>query len=40
MDTSHGCIRLTNWDAGLLASNIKKGMPVVFVDQPQGDRKS
>lgn len=37
---SHGCIRLTNWDAGLLASNIKKGMPVVFVDQPQGDRKS
>jgi lipoprotein-anchoring transpeptidase ErfK/SrfK len=37
---SHGCIRLTNWDAGLLASNIKKGMPVVFIDQPQGDRKS
>jgi lipoprotein-anchoring transpeptidase ErfK/SrfK len=37
---SHGCIRLTNWDAGLLASNIKKGMPVVFIDQPRGDRKS
>jgi lipoprotein-anchoring transpeptidase ErfK/SrfK len=33
---SHGCVRLTNWDAGLLASNIKKGTPVVFVDQPQG----
>jgi lipoprotein-anchoring transpeptidase ErfK/SrfK len=33
---SHGCVRLTNWDAGLLASNIKKGTPVVFVDEPQG----
>jgi lipoprotein-anchoring transpeptidase ErfK/SrfK len=37
---SHGCVRLTNWDAGLLGSNIKKGTPVVFVDQPQGGRKS
>jgi lipoprotein-anchoring transpeptidase ErfK/SrfK len=37
---SHGCVRLTNWDAGLLGSNIKKGTPVIFVDQPQGDRKS
>jgi lipoprotein-anchoring transpeptidase ErfK/SrfK len=33
---SHGCVRLTNWDAGLLASNVKKGTSVVFVDQPQG----
>jgi lipoprotein-anchoring transpeptidase ErfK/SrfK len=31
---------LTNWDVGLLAGNIKKGTPVVFVDAPQGDRKS
>jgi lipoprotein-anchoring transpeptidase ErfK/SrfK len=37
---SHGCVRLTNWDAGLLANNIKKGTPVVFVEQPQGDPKS
>jgi lipoprotein-anchoring transpeptidase ErfK/SrfK len=33
---SHGCVRLTNWDVGLLGSNIKKGTPVVFVDQSQG----
>jgi len=37
---SHGCVRLTNWDVGLLGSNVKKGTPVVFVDGPQGDRKS
>jgi lipoprotein-anchoring transpeptidase ErfK/SrfK len=37
---SHGCVRLTNWDAGLLANNTKKGTPVVFVDQPQGERKN
>jgi lipoprotein-anchoring transpeptidase ErfK/SrfK len=37
---SHGCVRLTNWDAGLLGSNVKKGTPVVFVDEPQGGRKS
>ncbi len=37
---SHGCVRLTNWDAGLLGSNIKKGTPVVFVDESQGGRKS
>jgi lipoprotein-anchoring transpeptidase ErfK/SrfK len=30
---SHGCIRLTNWDATLLGSNIRKGTPVDFVDQ-------
>ncbi|HEY2210231.1 MAG TPA: L,D-transpeptidase [Bradyrhizobium sp.] len=33
---SHGCVRLTNWDVGLLGSNLKKGTPVVFVDQSQG----
>jgi lipoprotein-anchoring transpeptidase ErfK/SrfK len=37
---SHGCVRLTNWDAGLLGRNIKKRTPVVFVDEPQGGRKS
>ena len=37
---SHGCVRLTNWDVGLLGSNVKKGTPVVFVEGPQGDRKS
>lgn len=37
---SHGCVRLTNWDAALLGTNIKKGTPVVFVDEAQGDRKS
>jgi lipoprotein-anchoring transpeptidase ErfK/SrfK len=37
---SHGCVRLTNWDVGLLGSNIKKGTPVVFIDEAQGGRKS
>jgi len=27
---SHGCVRLTNWDAIALASMVKKGMPVQF----------
>lgn len=29
---SHGCIRLTNWDALALAKLVKKGTPVDFVD--------
>jgi lipoprotein-anchoring transpeptidase ErfK/SrfK len=37
---SHGCVRLTNWDAALLGSNIKKGTPVVFVEESQGGGKS
>lgn len=37
---SHGCVRLTNWDAVLLGTNVKKGTPVVFVDQPMANRKS
>jgi lipoprotein-anchoring transpeptidase ErfK/SrfK len=37
---SHGCVRLTNWDANLLGKNIKKGTPVVFVDAQQDSRKS
>jgi lipoprotein-anchoring transpeptidase ErfK/SrfK len=35
---SHGCVRLTNWDAISLGSNVKKGTPVVFVDQPQASK--
>lgn len=37
---SHGCVRLTNWDVVWLGSNIKKGTPVEFVDQPSGGRKT
>lgn len=29
---SHGCVRLTNWDAEQLAAEVKKGTPVAFVD--------
>jgi lipoprotein-anchoring transpeptidase ErfK/SrfK len=28
---SHGCVRLTNWDAERLAMMVKKGTPVVFI---------
>jgi lipoprotein-anchoring transpeptidase ErfK/SrfK len=28
---SHGCVRLTNWDAVELGKAVKKGVPVVFV---------
>lgn len=31
---SHGCVRLTNWDARFLGENIKRGTPVVFIDAP------
>ena len=30
--TSHGCVRMTNWDATHLANMIGKGTPVVFVE--------
>ncbi len=30
--TSHGCVRLTNWDAGLLARNVAPDTPVAFRD--------
>lgn len=30
---SHGCIRLTNWDALDLAKRIRKGVPVAFLDE-------
>lgn len=36
---SHGCVRLTNWDAGLLGASVKKGTPVAFVEDPVGARK-
>jgi lipoprotein-anchoring transpeptidase ErfK/SrfK len=29
---SHGCVRLTNWDALALAKLVRKGMPVEFID--------
>jgi lipoprotein-anchoring transpeptidase ErfK/SrfK len=35
---SHGCIRLTNWDAEKLAAMVKRGVPVAFLemdDAPQ-----
>ena len=30
VSTSHGCVRLTNWDATTLAGLVAKGTPVVF----------
>ena len=32
---SHGCVRLTNWDASALGRAVKKGTPVVFVGVEQ-----
>ena len=29
---SHGCVRLTNWDAGELAKLVKRGVSVEFLD--------
>jgi lipoprotein-anchoring transpeptidase ErfK/SrfK len=31
---SHGCVRLTNWDAERVAERLSKGTPVIFVDNP------
>jgi lipoprotein-anchoring transpeptidase ErfK/SrfK len=36
---SHGCVRLTNWDAERLAKLVKKGMEVVFTDRTTASRK-
>jgi lipoprotein-anchoring transpeptidase ErfK/SrfK len=36
---SHGCVRLTNWDVGLLGASVKKGTPVAFLDEPVGAKK-
>ena len=30
-NASHGCVRLTNWDAATLGRAVKKGTPVLFV---------
>jgi lipoprotein-anchoring transpeptidase ErfK/SrfK len=32
---SHGCVRLTNWDAERVADSVVKGAPVAFVDMPR-----
>lgn len=32
---SHGCVRLTNWDAERVATRVSKGTPVAFVDDRQ-----
>jgi lipoprotein-anchoring transpeptidase ErfK/SrfK len=32
---SHGCVRLTNWDAERVARAVSKGTPVSFVDEPR-----
>jgi lipoprotein-anchoring transpeptidase ErfK/SrfK len=37
---SHGCVRMTNWDVGLLGDNVRRGTPVVFVEEPARSRKS
>ena len=31
---SHGCVRLTNWNAQELARLVKVGVPVNFLDKP------
>jgi lipoprotein-anchoring transpeptidase ErfK/SrfK len=37
---SHGCVRLTNWDARQLASGVSKGTAVVFVGQDAAAAKA
>jgi lipoprotein-anchoring transpeptidase ErfK/SrfK len=34
--SSHGCVRLTNWDAEELAHMVRKGVPVHFVEANSG----
>jgi lipoprotein-anchoring transpeptidase ErfK/SrfK len=29
---SHGCVRLTNWDAERVAEKVTKGTPVTFLN--------
>ncbi|TIT51849.1 MAG: L,D-transpeptidase, partial [Mesorhizobium sp.] len=36
---SHGCIRLTNWDAEDLALEVHKGTRVVFTGETAGSAK-
>jgi lipoprotein-anchoring transpeptidase ErfK/SrfK len=35
---SHGCVRLTNWDAERLAQSVKKATPVAFIDAQEARR--
>jgi len=35
---SHGCIRLTNWDAKQLATMVDKGTPVLFQEEGSADQ--
>jgi len=35
--SSHGCVRLTNWDAEEVSHRITKGVPVSFVDTKRED---
>ena len=37
---SHGCVRLTNWDAAALGKAVKKGTPVLFVGDAQRKAKA
>jgi lipoprotein-anchoring transpeptidase ErfK/SrfK len=36
---SHGCVRLTNWNAEELAHLVRPGIPVNFIDKPGVDTK-
>jgi lipoprotein-anchoring transpeptidase ErfK/SrfK len=36
---SHGCVRLTNWDVGLLGASVKKGTAVTFLEEPTANKK-
>jgi lipoprotein-anchoring transpeptidase ErfK/SrfK len=38
--SSHGCVRLTNWDALDLADMVNKGMPVEFTGGADGQAKA
>jgi lipoprotein-anchoring transpeptidase ErfK/SrfK len=37
---SHGCVRLTNWDADWLGANVRKGTPVEFIESPADDKQA
>jgi lipoprotein-anchoring transpeptidase ErfK/SrfK len=37
---SHGCVRLTNWDANTLASTVEKGAVVAFLNESSGDARA
>jgi lipoprotein-anchoring transpeptidase ErfK/SrfK len=37
---SHGCVRLTNWDAELLAASVKKGVTVDFVEAKPAEARA